>query len=324
MAQSNSLHGFPDMTQRFATVAVFCLVSLCCTSKVEDPGRMLNAGTEFRDCDDCPLMVVIPSGSFMMGAPTDEPRAGGDEQPQHEVRIAKAFAVGKFELTRGEYAPFVEATGWSSTGGCYYRTGPVPENDPERHWQNSGYPQDDSHPAVCVSRNDAQAFVTWLSAKTGKAYRLLSESEWEYVARAGTISARYWGDSEHDGCAYANGADLTGESDLEGWETADCEDGHTYTAAVGSFKPNDFGVHDTLGNVAEWVADCWNDTYEDAPTGGSAWMSGDCARPILRGASWHDDPRFLRSANRYGFYAAGPDSADARYRNFGFRVAREL
>lgn len=303
-------------------------LSLCagagCSADQTAPGKAAAPGAEFQDCDECPLMLVVPAGAFTMGAAAEEENPGADEQPAHPVVMEQPFAVGKFEVTRGEYAAFVRDTGRSHDGGCYFRTGPTPENDPALNWRNTGYSQTDSHPVVCVSWTDARAYVAWLSEQTGKSYRLPSEAEWEYAARAGTTSARYWGSSEDDGCAYANGADRSGETDLAGWAIADCHDGHTYSAVVGSFKPNAFGLHDMLGNVAEWVADCWNDAYDGAPTDGSAWTSGDCSRPILRGASWHDDPRFLRSANRYGFYAAGPDSKNVRYRNFGFRVARTL
>ena len=260
----------------------------------------------------------------MMGSRPNEAQRQIDEGPQHPVRIPRAFAVGKFEVTRGEYAEFERASGTHEDTGCYHRTGFEPEMDSARNFQSPGYPQTDSHPVVCVSWKDAQAYVSWLSSKTGETYRLLSEAEWEYVARAGTTTARYWGTSEDDGCAFANGADLTGETDLAGWSIANCRDGHTYSAAAGSFEPNAFGLHDLLGNVAEWVGDCWNDSYSGAPADGTAWMSGDCSRPILRGASWHDDPRFLRSANRYGFDAGGPNSKNIRYYNFGFRVAKTL
>jgi len=268
-------------------------------------------------------MLVLPAGQFTMGSAAEEGR-GQDEEPAHSVVFERPFAVAKYELTRGEYAAFVEDTERNQGGGCYFRTGAVPELGSELDWQSPGYPQTDDHPVICVSYADAEAYVAWLSRKTQTDYRLLSEAEWEYAARGGTTGARYWGASEDDGCDYANGADRTGETDLEGWAIADCHDGYTYSAAVGSFKPNAFGLHDMLGNVAEWVGDCWNESYAGAPTDGTTWTTGDCTRPILRGASWHDDPRFLRSANRYGFYAAGPNSKHVRYRNFGFRVARSL
>ena len=292
-------------------------------AKFEAPVDLLNA--EFRDCETCPLMVTIPAGEFTMGAPSGDQQQQNDEGPQHLVRFASPFAVGKYELTRGEYADFVKITQHNTDGGCFHRPGPVPIVNGEFDWKNPGYEQTDDHPAVCISWNDAATYVSWLSEFTGEEYRLLSESEWEYGARAGTRSARYWGSSEDDGCEFANGADLNGEADLPpGWAVANCDDGHAHSAAVGSLRPNAFGLHDMLGNVAEWVADCWNDTYDGAPADGSAWTTGACDRPILRGASWADAPRFLRSANRYGYYFMGADSKSSRYVNFGFRVARAI
>lgn len=286
--------------------------------------KSADSQTEFQDCDSCPVMVVVPAGAFTMGSPNADGSRRSDEGPAHQVSFANAFAVGKYEVTRSEYAAFANAGGHGKEDGCYYRTGLVPEKSAAYNWRDPGYPQTDEHPVVCVSRSDALSYAVWLSEETGEDYQLVNEAQWEYVVRAGTQSERPWGELADDGCGYANGADITGETDLAGWKIANCEDGYTYTAPVGSFKANAFGVYDMLGNVAEWVADCWNETYAGAPIDGSAWMTGDCTRPILRGASWHDDPKFLRSANRYGFYAAGADSANARYRNFGFRVARTV
>ena len=281
-------------------------------------------GKEFHDCAYCPLMVVISPGAFMMGSGPGDTQQPNDEGPQHQVRIQQPFAIGKFELTRGEFEQFAIKTGTKMKDGCFHRTGPAPEKSNALNWRDPGYPQTDEHPVVCVSWHDAQAYTAWLSEETGEDYRLPSEAEWEYAARAGTRSERYWGSSADAGCAYANGADLSGEANLPGWTAANCRDGYTYTAAAGSLRANAFGLHDMLGNVAEWVADCWNETYSGAPADGSAWMTGDCSRPILRGASWRDDPRFLRSANRYGFFFGGADSKNMRYRNFGFRVARTI
>ena len=292
----------------------------------QDPSAQggLKPGDEFRDCEGCPVMVIAPAGDFMMGAAALDDKQHTDEGPLHRVEFAQSFAIGKFEVSRGEYGRFMQATDRSSEGGCFFRTGPVPELQDSLSWLDPGYEQNDDHPAVCVSWEDAIAYVAWLTATSGKTYRLPSEAEWEYAARAGTDSERFWGLSADDGCAYANGADLTSETDVPGWSVAKCHDGYSYTAVVGWFRPNAYGLHDVLGNVAEWVADCWNDSYVGAPNDGKAWLTGDCTTPILRGASWHDHPRFLRSANRYGFNFAGPESKRVRYYNFGFRVARDL
>ena len=279
---------------------------------------------EIQDCGYCPVLVVVPAGNFMMGAGAADKQKQKDEGPRHRVVIAQSYAIGKFELTRAEYARFVSEAERDTEGGCFFRKERGPELDPSLSWRNPGYSQNDNHPAVCVSWNDAAAYVQWLSKVTKQDYRLLSEAEWEYAARAGSISERYWGMSADDGCEFANGADLTGETDIPGWIVAKCHDGYSYTAEVGSFRANAFGLHDVLGNVAEWVADCWNETYLGAPVDGSAWRDGNCRTPILRGASWHDHPKYLRSANRYGFDLTGNDSKNTRYYNFGFRVARTI
>ena len=312
------------MTCRSFISAVFCSSAFFFSASSLSADQLHQPGSEFQDCEHCPLMRVLPAGRFDMGSPPTDPRNKFDEGPQHEVGIASTFAIGKFEVTRGEFAAFVQASGHRMEDGCHHRTGPQPEFGAAYHWFNPSYVQTEHHPVVCVSWNDTQAYVAWLSGQTGQSYRLPSEAEWEYAARAGTTSSRYWGMSADDGCAFANGADLSSEADLPGWTVAQCHDGYLHTAEVGTFKPNDFGLHDMLGNVAEWVEDCWNETFEGAPVDGSVWREGDCTRPILRGASWHDDPRFLRSANRYGFEALDWDNKEIRYYNFGFRVARTV
>ena len=173
---------------------------------------------------------------------------------------------------------------------------------------------------VCVNWHDARAYVEWLSRKTGEGYRLLSESEWEYVARGGTETARYWGESEVGQCRYANGADNATkrrDSDWK-WAIASCDDGHARTSPVGSYEENGFGLRDVLGNVWEWVEDCWNESYRGAPRDGSAWESGECGRRVLRGGSWFSGPRYVRSAFRLGITTGN------RINYYGFRVARTL
>ena len=285
-------------------------------AEVKKPERV--PGTKFRDCPGCPEMVVVPSGSFMMGSPGSEEGWHDYEGPVHRVTLARPFAVGVTEVTRGEFARFVSSTGRSMGNSCWTVKGGS-GNWEERWgggWRNPGFSQTDAHPVVCVSWQDSQAYVAWLSGETGEAYRLLSESEWEYVARAGTETARYWGESERGQCRHANGADAA-SVDL-GWGAASCNDGHVRTAPVGSFSANAFGLHDVLGNVWEWVEDCWNESYRGAPTDGSAWESGDCDRRVLRGGSWGDEPRDLRSADRFW------GTTGVRVDDVGFRVARTL
>ena len=275
-------------------------------------GRVGPPGTKLRDCPECPEMVVVPAGSFMMGSPESEEGRRDREGPVRRVKIGYRLAVGVKEVTRGEFARFVSKTGRSMGGSCWEWDGEWKEHS-GRNWKSPGYSQTDEHPVVCVSWDDAKAYVRWLSGKTGKEYRLLSEAEWEYVARAGTVTARYWGESETGQCRYANGADET-----YGWTEAFCDDGYARTAPVGSYQANGFGLHDVLGNVYEWTEDCWNESYTGAPSDGSAWETGNCSRRVLRGGSWDILPRDLRSAFRYGY------STGSRVINLGFRVARTL
>ena len=188
-----------------------------------------------------------------------------------------------------------------------------------------GYRPDDRgwgrgrRPVMNVSWKDAKAYVEWLSGKTGKGYRLLSEAEWEYVARGGTTTSRYWGASEAGQCEYANGADGSAKERYSDWVTASCRDRSVHTAEVGSYRANGFGLHDVLGNVWEWVEDCWHGDYEGAPSEGEAWTSGEeCGKRVLRGGSWSSGPRSLRSALRNW------NSAGNRLNSYGFRIARTL
>ena len=254
------------------------------------------AGERFRDCEMCPEMVVVPGGSFMMGSPgTEDGRYVDDdvnwEDPRHRVTIDYEFAVGVYEVL------FTEWDLCALGGGC--RVGHVPS---DAGWGRG------RRPVINVSWEDAQAYVQWLSRTTGERYRLLTEAEWEYVARAGSETARYWGESQSEQCRYANGLA----------DSVSCTDGHRNTAPVGSLDPNAFGLHDVLGNVWEWTEDCWNSTYEDAPTDGSAWESGNCAVRSLRGGSWLTAPSTLRSAQR------GRTHAGNRHSDLGFRVARTI
>ena len=273
------------------------------------------AGTTFRDCPECPEMVVVPAGRFMMGSPLVGRRYDKNEGPEHPVTIGYRLAVGVHEVTRGEFARFVSATGRSMGDTCRTVEGEGLEERFGRHWRDPGFSQTDGHPVVCVSWEDAQAYAAWLSRAIGEDYRLLSESEWEYVARAGTETARYWGEGEEGQCRYANGMDAS--TDPDDWRTG-CHDGHARTSPVGRYETNGFGLHDVLGNVYEWVEDCWNRIYFGAPRDGSAWTSGNCRLRVLRGGSWNDRPWSLYSAYRY------VGTTSLRSDDVGFRVARTL
>ena len=267
----------------------------------EREGREKAPGHRFRDCAGCPELVVVGTGSYMMGSPRGEEGRDDDEGPVHRVTIGEPIAVGVYEVTLGEFGRFVGEMGHSQGDGCWTYEGGKWEERSGRSWRNPGYSQTDGHPVACVIGNDAQAYIRWLSRETGEGYRLLSESEWEYVARGGAGTSWYWGDGTSEQCAHANGADRSVKRRYPDWkwDTASCDDGHVHTAPAGSFAPNGYGLHDVLGNVWEWVEDCWHDNYDGAPTDGSARTSGgDCSRRVLRGGSWYYNPRFVRSADR--------------------------
>ena len=276
-------------------------------------------GTAFRDCAECPEMVAIPAGSFEMGSPSNEAGRGDAEGPIHRVNVP-AFALGRTHVTRGQFAAFVNETGYDAGQECVTFEGGKIEKRSGRNWRDPGYRQADGHAVVCVNWNDAKAYVDWLSRKTGKRYRLPTEAEWEYAARAGTTTARYWGESPDYACGYANVMDSTGKRTVPGvtWEAHNCDDGHAYTAPAGSFKPNAFGLYDMMGNAWQWLEDCPRDNYNSAPTDGSAWAGCGSDRRVLRGGSWSSRPKLARSAARFWFTAA------ARGNDFGFRPARML
>jgi formylglycine-generating enzyme required for sulfatase activity len=236
----------------------------------------------FRDIDApwCPEMVVIPPGKFLMGSPVNEPGRQDDEGPQHEVSFGQPFAVGHRPVTFEEYDRFAEELGRQ------------PADD--KHWGRG------RNPVINVSCNDAKHYVSWLSEQTGRYYRLLSEAEWEYVCRAGTTTQYSWGNIiSPKNANYA-------------------ESGIHKSVEVGSYPPNAWSLHDMHGNLWEWVEDCWNGSYEGAPTDGSAWISGDCGHRVLRGGSWFSRPEPLRSAYRI------KNLPDGRDDSVGFRVARTL
>ncbi len=287
------------------------------------PGSLggLSAGTVFRDCEDCPEMLRVPTGRFQMGSPSHEADRKTNEGPMHEVRIDYALAVGKFEVTRGQWRQFLSESGRSGSTGCtVFDTSQnkwVLQND--KSWRDPGFAQDDKHPVVCVKWNEVKAYAEWLGRKTGKRYRLLSEAEFEYVNRAGTSTPWFWGSDPQQACRYANNAD-TQYAQWRGWPGvtggAKCDDGYANTGPVGRYQPNVFGLYDTTGNVWEWTEDCWNEGYVGAPTNGAVWAAGDCTRRVVRGGSWVTLPANLRAAPRNW------TSATAALNDRGFRLAR--
>ena len=226
-----------------------------------------------------PAMVVIPAGRFQMGCLSNDDACLDVEKPVRVVAIPVPFALSVYEVTSAEYDRFAR---------------PYREHDAD-----SG-----RRPAVDVSWNDAQKYAAWLSEQTGARYRLPSEAEWEYAARAGTTTKYHWGDGIGRNRANCDGC-------RSQWDDM-------RTAPVGSFQANGFRLHDMHGNAFEWVEDCWNESYAGAPSDGSAWRQGDCGSRVMRGGTFSYHPRYLRSASR------GKDSAGSRSRKVGFRVARTL
>lgn len=264
-------------------------------------------------------MVVLPAGSFEMGSRPDEPERDDDESPAHAVRFERAFALSRFEITREQFSRFADSARMSSSSdGCSFWDGTRSVRDRERTWRSPGFEQGPDSPVVCISWKDAKAYVNWLARTTKQSYRLPSEAEWEYGARGGTASGRPWGEDLASACRHANVADQSLQKVLRDRVSHECDDGYAYTAPVGRFQPNAFGLHDMIGNVWEWVEDCWSAGYDRAPTNGSAWTRGDCGRRVVRGGGWLAGPPVTRAAFRYR------NDTGEREESLGFRVARSL
>jgi len=261
-------------------------------------------------------MVVIPAGSFTMGSSASEkawavsqgftPGSVADEAPQHSVSM-RAFAVGKYDVTRGEYAAFVRETSHPAGDGCGRGDPKWQDKRPDVSWQNPGYSQTDRDPVVCVSWHDAQAYVAWLNRKVGASsaqgpYRLPTESEWEYAVRAGTTTTFWWGD----------------DPALAGTNAWYRSNAGAETHPVGSKAPNPFGLYDAVGDVWQWTEDCYAESYASAPTDGTAAEGPATCLRVDRGGTWFFPERFLRPATR--------ERNPADYRNImmGFRVARSM
>ena len=272
---------------------------------------------EFKECANCPVMVGIPAGSFVMGSPPSESGRFDTEGPQHKVAI-RAFALGKYDITSEQFLTFLRDTGYQ----------PAPCNpmldmgwrSPGRGKASAPYDADTPHwPAVCLDWRDAQRYIEWLNAEVRKErpgtaratgpYRLPSEAEWEYAARAGTTAARWWGDGIGVNKANCNGCGSEWDKRL--------------FADVDAFAPNGFGLYGMLGNAWQWTEDCWHQTYDGAPDDGSPWTGPDCRKHVIRGGSWINLPVFVRSAARSGGGASGDGEYDYSTLT-GFRVARDL
>jgi formylglycine-generating enzyme required for sulfatase activity len=312
------------MSRAAAATIAWALIAAAAASRAAEPPRA--AGSTFRDCDFCPEMVVIPAGSFMMGTPDAEKSRGAAaaEGDVGVIELKRPFALGRHEVTRGEYARFLADSGHEPVPGCRVWDAALGRfsEDNRRGFSDVGTPgtPSDQMPASCVSFADAKAYVQWLSSRTQATYRLPSEAEWEYAARAGSRSLRPWGDEAESGCDFANTYDLVAAARYRlGWPEAACRDGFADLAPVGQFGANAFGLYDMIGNVREWVEDCATDSYVGRPRDGRAWeWIGGCGERVQRGGSWLTPPAESRSAYR----AAAP--ADEHAGDTGFRVAVDL
>jgi formylglycine-generating enzyme required for sulfatase activity len=291
---------------------------------------------EFRDCESCPVMVTIPAGEFLMGtAVVDrliDPRTGKpatNDSPQHKVAFTKPFAIGKYEVTVAQYGTFIEATDYETTDRCmeFSKEDSFSFNK-ELDWNNTGFEQAGDQPVVCVSYFDAQAYAAWLAENTDDNYRLPTEAEWEYAARAGTTTAYYWGRDEAKACDHANVRSEGAYTISKRQAAADreagfpCDDGFTQSSPAGSFAPNAFGVYDAQGNAWEWVIDCSHKDYADAPADGSAWIDEldergrPCQFGVIRGGSYLN----LVQRSSTTVRAGRPKTGGAT--NMGFRVVK--
>jgi formylglycine-generating enzyme required for sulfatase activity len=274
----------------------------------------LSTGDVFRDGEGFPEMVVVPAGAFLMGSPPDELLRGPDdtEDPQHRVRLAAPFAIGRFAVTVAEFEAFVTATGQPVHDRLFTA------RDQDDAWieqaghsfRNPGFPQTGLHPVVGITFADATAYAAWLARQTGRHYHLPTEAQWEYAARAGTTTPFWWGATITPDQANYDGRHL-----YAGGVPGIARRG---TVPVETFMPNPFGLFQVHGNVWEWCADCWYPSHAGAPSDGAARLDGDPTVGVLRGGSWLNGPWVLRSAKRIG------DPRSFRHNSFGLRVACTL
>lgn len=306
-------------------VCILLLVAavLACTSTGMRTGS--------RDCAHCPEMVVVPAGTAILGAAASDLFRNPDETPARAFEIRAPFAVSRYEVTLDEYEGFVRATRHAIEGHCLTDRSRLGTwvLDAGTTFRDPGFPQQGDHPVACVSWDDAQAYVAWLNAQTDGGYRLLTEVEWEYVARASALQnfVYPWGDDPAGGCLVANGFDQTTMAAYAGMDASaykifdplSCTDGWLHTAPVGSLAANEFGVYDMIGNVAEWVEDCYSASHEALSESGlPATSQGTCSRRIAKGGSWGTLAHNLRTAERVPYPGTHRDDS------IGIRVAKTL
>jgi formylglycine-generating enzyme required for sulfatase activity len=313
------------MATAFGTL--FLVMMLATNAMASDAKDTYQPFEHFRDCDVCSEMVVLPSGRYMMGSTADE-FAGKDqyhimftdETPRHETAV-KSFALAKFDVTKKLFEIFVNETGFSGKG-CQIFNGKEWVSDANADWKNPGFVQTEQDPVVCVSWNDAQKFIAWINSKKSSInshkYRLPTEAEWEYAARAGTATPMYWGSDRSKQCEFENTRDLSKQRISPIGPYANCDSGYTNTSPVGSFRPNPWGLFDILGNVHQWVSDCNSVGYAAPPPATPELMAISCSFRRARGGSWASIPIGVRAASRSGY------KIDTRESVIGFRLAVDL
>ena len=314
------------MKRQFINIVIICLLMVFSSLKIAEKEK----GQLFRDCDQCPEMVVIPSGSVYVGSYEEEIGRKKGERKRVLATIANSFALAKTEVTLGQYRVFMEETKYKSNQafykgeplvGCNYFDGKSYGYVAEHNWKNPGYPQRETDPVVCVSWSDADAYAQWLSKKTGRMYRVPSAVEFEYASRAGSSSPWYWGTDPTEACDYANVGDRAFAKKFPTRASFSCTDGYVFTTRVGRFKPNKFGLYDMVGNAWEWTSDCFQKDLTNAPIDGSAWLENDnkeCDARTPKGGSWISGIAWSRAAVR------SRDGADYKSFMLGFRVAAEI
>lgn len=308
---------------------------LCLALGVVAPADAADAAAVIQDCATCPEMVPLPTGTFMLGASAREgvelglpAEFAAREQPRRRIVIDRSIAFSRYEITRAQFAAFVAASGYTPEPGCWHYVGTEWLFDAARSWRDTQLDQADDHPVTCVNWQDAAAYARWLSQETGQSYRLPSEAEWEYAARAGTEGPWWFGSNRTEICRYVNLGDQDTETRFRWtglptrlrieWNPEDCHDGFATTSPVDAKPPNAFGLYGLLGNVMEWVEDCWHDDYSAGPTDQAARVSsGDCSQRVMRGQGWLAIAGSARASFRRKMA-----STDRRF-TFGIRVVRD-
>ncbi len=304
------------------SLALVLMVSAACSAS----DKKAAADKTLRDCPECPEMVVIPAGSFMLGStPAETTKAGvpenraRNEQPAVAVTIGKSFAMGRYELTIGEFRAFATATGFKATPGCFGFKNKSWALFPEATWDAPGHPVTDRHPAMCLNSSEYGQYLAWLSGKTGATYRLPTEAEWEHAARLGTPAGQALQAGDAQACQLFNAADRQFTVNYDDkWPAFACDDGYLITAPAGTFAANALGMYDVLGNVAELTADCFVGGHDGQPADGTARRAEPCNPMVFKGGSWAGEPSFLRPAFRVAA------TAEVRGNGFGMRMVREL